>query len=42
MDRIDYQHKIIETLDDAIAELPAEEFERLIRSIERDLEEYKD
>ena len=41
MDRIDYQHKVIETLDEAISELPSEEFERLIRSIERDLEEYK-
>lgn len=41
MDRIDYQNKIIDTLDEAVSELPAEEFEIFLKSIERDLEEYK-
>ena len=41
MDRIDYQNKIIEILDEAVSELPAKEFEIFLKSIERDLEEYK-
>lgn len=41
MDRIDYQHKIIDILDDAVSELSAEEFDILIKSVERDLQEYK-
>ena len=42
MDRIDYQHKIIDILDDAVSELSGKEFEILIKSVERDLQEYKD
>lgn len=41
MDRIDYQHEIIEILDEAVSKLPAKEFEILLKNIEKNLEEYK-
>lgn len=40
MDRLDYQVKIAEILDDAISELNAEDFDILIESIKEVIEDY--
>lgn len=41
MDRIDYQNKIIEILDEAVSKLSVEEFDKLLKRVNEDLEEYK-
>ena len=40
MDRIDYQTKIIEILDNALNELDTEEFDVFIQRIKEELENY--
>lgn len=40
MDRIDYQTKIIEILDNALNELGTEEFDVFIQRIKEELENY--
>lgn len=41
MDRIDYEHKVIEILDEVFSNLPSVEYELFLKSMERILEEYK-
>ncbi len=40
MDRIDYQNKIVEILDDALNELNSNDFDILIQRVKETIEDY--
>ena len=42
MDRFDFQKEFVELMDKAISQLPPSEFDRFMKRIEEELEEYKD
>ena len=42
MDRFDFQKEFVELMDKAISNLPPTEFDRFVKRVEQELEEYKD